>query len=770
MQFESSFYAYIAVGLAVVGLFFLYPIYSRMKVHRGGGESGESSTESKRWIVFVLRVLVIAALLLVIFNPMNSQEVESEEMVEVAVLVDGSRSMEIVDGNGRRRWDDLLTDLPELRSEIGKDHEVKIYSFAEVLEEGETDAGVPSGKKSHLIGALKSLMTSGREKPLGAIIVLSDGQVTDGSSLAEVASDLQTLNVPVYGVPYGEAVEQFDLALLSAKAEQPIPFERKVSLVLELRNHLKASEQGEIFTLGDDGLFETTDEKQRYQSRLTVKQGERIVFDKVVGIRDGEQTVQVDFVAPQLGFQDYEVEFEAMNGERLTWNNSLMTGVEVVDEKIRVLYIEGTERDFETLPYELEKDPAMEVTTMIVQQQGERSPDNYKGLPSVRGRRGQVVYNVTHPERGMPKDRESILEYDVIINSDIMKEVFTDIQFNAMVELVEKEGGGFVMVGGDTAFGAGGYDETPVDSILPVEIKDSDDVSYGGFTTLVTEGGMDHPVLRLEDDPAKNRTAIRSMPQFMGLNRVDRPKPGAVLLAQNVSEANRNGPLVLWAVQQIGRGRSMAFTSDTTRGWGIYFQDRWGVPGDPRKHYRTFWNNTVRWLAADRIARKAAKSDIAMPSVGLAGSSVSISLPESQVDGASLLVTGPDGEVVEIHGDGEDFDYQPTKSGRHIITSKVKTEKGFVYRKHLLHVREDLKELDSTKARPEVLEELGRLTGGGVVRRDRISDLRDSLKGLKSRIVEYRNESLWDRWWVLLLILGLVGLEWGLRRKWGMSL
>src|SRR6185436_6506623 len=63
----------------------------------------------------------------------------------------------------------------------------------------------------------------------------------------------------------------------------------------------------------------------------------------------------------------------------------------------------------------------------------------------------------------------------------------------------------------------------------------------------------------------------------------------------------------------IRRGRSIAFTSDTTRSWGRDFETLWGEPIDPAmplteancdsRYYRQFWVNAVRWLAAGKMGR-----------------------------------------------------------------------------------------------------------------------------------------------------------------------
>ena len=67
---------------------------------------------------------------------------------------------------------------------------------------------------------------------------------------------------------------------------------------------------------------------------------------------------------------------------------------------------------------------------------------------------------------------------------------------------------------------------------------------------------------------------------------------------------------VLLAVQEIGKGRMMAFTSDTTSSWGRDFETTWGEKISPNgrlteyncdsRYFRSFWVNAVRWLAAAR--------------------------------------------------------------------------------------------------------------------------------------------------------------------------
>ena len=102
-------------------------------------------------------------------------------------------------------------------------------------------------------------------------------------------------------------------------------------------------------------------------------------------------------------------------------------------------------------------------------------------------------------------------------------------------------------------------------------------------------------------------------PGFGGINYARRAKPGAYVLARTHSSNPSRNDLVLFAVQNIGRGRTMAFMSDTAEAWGTDFERSWGDATGSNRYYRKFWNNTIRWLAADRIAQKSGQSVIELP-------------------------------------------------------------------------------------------------------------------------------------------------------------
>src|SRR5205085_4403554 len=149
---------------------------------------------------------------------------------------------------------------------------------------------------------------------------------------------------------------------------------------------------------------------------------------------------------------------------------------------------------------------------------------------------------------------------------------------------------------------------------IPVAMEQDNDSQARPITFKVPTLALDHPVMAIGANRADTAQIwTDKFPMLYGCNLVDRAKPGAVVLGVDAVARNRYGPRLLLAVQNVGKGRSMAFTSDTTRSWGRDFETLWGEPINPAyplserncdsRYYRQFWINAVRWLAAGRIGK-----------------------------------------------------------------------------------------------------------------------------------------------------------------------
>ncbi|MFV1996283.1 MAG: hypothetical protein ACC661_12675, partial [Verrucomicrobiales bacterium] len=78
----------------------------------------------------------------------------------------------------------------------------------------------------------------------------------------------------------------------------------------------------------------------------------------------------------------------------------------------------------------------------------------------------------------------------------------------------------------------------------------------------------------------------------------------------------------------------------------------------------------------------------------------------------------------------------------------------------------EFRELDPDR---NLLEELARLSGGEVVSADDLPALVKSLPERGAPLMETRSRPLWHTPWIFLAALLFFGVEWALRRRWGLA-
>ena len=70
--------------------------------------------------------------------------------------------------------------------------------------------------------------------------------------------------------------------------------------------------------------------------------------------------------------------------------------------------------------------------------------------------------------RDFPKTKEDLFEYYAVVFDDIEAAFFSHEQMDLVRRFVAERGGGFLMLGGKDSFQHGGFDRTPIGSVLPV--------------------------------------------------------------------------------------------------------------------------------------------------------------------------------------------------------------------------------------------------------------------------------------------------------------
>jgi uncharacterized membrane protein len=190
-----------------------------------------------------------------------------------------------------------------------------------------------------------------------------------------------------------------------------------------------------------------------------------------------------------------------------------------------------------------------------------------------------------------PTSEEEINKYQVLILSDIgantlllhpdtfEKSIPTTNRLKLIKKYVEN-GGGFLMIGGYLSFqgvdGKARYKDTPVEEVLPIEIKPIDDrveVPEGMYPE-VTE---DHVITAGLD---------KKWPMFLGYNQF-KAADKAVVLAKS---KENNDPFLV--AGKFKKGRTAAFASDCAPHWGSKDFIEWD-------QYDKLWGQLIDWLAAE---------------------------------------------------------------------------------------------------------------------------------------------------------------------------
>ena len=101
------------------------------------------------------------------------------------------------------------------------------------------------------------------------------------------------------------------------------------------------------------------------------------------------------------------------------------------------------------------------------------------------------------PPEQLPRDLLSMQNYDLVILDNVSASVVPQPQREMLARYVNDLGGGLIMVGGDNSFGAGGWNNTPVEDVMPVEMDPSKELrlpSAALVLVLDKSGSMNQPV------------------------------------------------------------------------------------------------------------------------------------------------------------------------------------------------------------------------------------------------------------------------------------
>ena len=704
-----------------------------------------------RIILGLVRIAGFGVLLLMLCQLELRMKLERELRPRVAILTDVSGSMLLKDAGEETRYAAAREFGRALVAEAGDIAHVARYRLDYRLEPDTDDDRKPEGM-TRLFQSLSEVLE--RENDLQAVILLTDGNDTAGDEGNLVSPLLASRRLPVYPAVFGNSETARIPTITLTEGGPYVRLHDELRLSASLQGH-GLEEQVVTVHLFEDG----TDEP--------------LVTKENVRLRNEPTDVRFVIRPDKAGNRVYRIVMEGLRGAASGQSLMAEHHVQVIDARIRVLYLDLPRDERKFLGHWLSQDPIIDLATLTMMPKG--------GWYAT----GQLQHR--NSGDGLPDSEIDTYHYDVIIFGDIPRSYFrqegdvTETKMQRMIEFVRRRGGGLLTLGGRNVYAAGGYQESALAGILPFEIEPTDKPQIPGrFRVVPTSVGYGHPLFQFDPNADTNRDICFDLPELDGCNRVGAIKPGASLLAVREVAVEDDGtdestfdtvPLI--ATQNVGKGRVLSLAVDTTWRWEML------RPEESEDYYRRFWGNAIRAIAPDpRISPRKPQvlryqSRVAVGQTITLGTRLVDQLfrPIRQGD-VVVTVKNPSGQVTTMYPtDGRqapglyEYDVHIDEPG----PWEIKTRYGDDEAVERFEAGASLDELADPRARPDIMAALAKTTGGRLI--DPSTDpaaVWEALNLRSNTVLQSVTVPMWNLPTTMILLITLVGIDCFLRKKRGM--
>ncbi|MFT5126931.1 MAG: putative membrane protein [Rhodothermales bacterium] len=678
------------------------------------------------------------ALGLVPFDDATDANTASMQLVtrQRAIIAAASRldlAGSLVTKSGRDVFDALAAEV-----------DVNYYTFGDTVSmiggsDDETMKALGSLKAvqtgTSIADSLEAVVNARGGAPLAGIVLISDGIDTSARRTEALVNDLGTRGIPVFAIPMGIA-DPDDVSIRS--------------LIMQ-----------DVAFTGDTVPLRVQILSKGYEKRdvdLVLEYNGEEVERKAVVLRGGVQYEELafDVISRKKGAAEIEVRVEPFADESTPNNNRVARSLRVVNEKINVLCIEGSARwEFRYLRAILKRDPRIDAKFIATRSKAALSQLSSEFIAR------------------FPEDPEEAFKYDLVILGDVDAAFFTDVEMARLEELVRERGGSLLMLCG-RRFAPASYVSTDVEKMLPVRFDPDAEWEEVDETVhpVITAEGRSSLVMTLEHEQGKNDAIWSTVAPLNEVPPLTTAKRGAIVLAElSDSESDDGGyPLISW--QRYGTGKCMVIGSDNL--WRLRFKT-----GD-HYHWR-MWSQCIQFLTLSRLMGEHRHIRLETDRVSyVAGNQVRIYA--SVLDEAYEAVSQPNYTVV-VRSLGEadapettvtlrpnpanpgqyEGYFSPQTLGRYRLEPNpddVEAANSIEFQ-----ISERRTEMAQPEAQIERLQRLAKLSGGKLLSVSQLPELGALVNTEPETITVHTPKSIWDHWLLMVLIIGLLGSEWIIRRK-----
>ncbi|HXG53306.1 MAG TPA: glutamine amidotransferase [candidate division Zixibacteria bacterium] len=731
---------WVAASIGALAAFLLVLQYRALRERLGPRRSA---------LLTLLRGLVYGLLVFFLLGPAWVERRVVKLRRPLALLIDSSQSMALpADAPGtppKSRLDAVKDALLPLLERLVRDYDLRLFRFGDGLEPV-TPAAVRSlGARDGRTRLVEALEAAAKEVPAqSGILVFSDG-IANGERAA--ADGAPPLPLPVFSVTVGRPQAYTDLRIAEVRAPEFGFRGREIKL---------------------DVIVEAYGLRGR-KLPLYFNRGRNLVSAQSVDIDADpfEKRISLSFTPKEIGAHHFNVSLPVQPGEQIAHNNRKEFAVDVQRDKIRVLTLSGSPAwNYRFLRMALKQDPLVDLVSFVFL----RTPTDSVDVPDSQ------LSLIPFPIDDI--FLEELKNFDVVILDDFSHRAYFNPVYLEKLRDFVRDGGGLAVFGGARAFDSGGYGESALKEVLPVELDGKG--TYRGRTSVravLTPAGKAHPITRLVADARANEETWSRLPQLTAFNRVQRAR-GETLLALS-GDGSDGQPLL--TVGRFGQGRTLALMSDEAWRWNFIAVGNRETP----QHHLKFVRQAVRWLAREPSFEQVKILPVAASRPGEKAAITVRVLKDDFTPAAQasvqLRVLGPDGDplLVPVSPGDSPGDYRgeftPAREGSYRVEAEAALAGRTLGRdRSAFSVAAGYHESEDGRPRPELLERISRSSRGEHFTIEQwnekaLEKIAARLEGqAPSRIVERRQTRLWSTPWIFSLALVLLAAEWWTRRKWGL--
>ena len=711
---------------------------------------------------WILAIMLIAGSipLILLLNPTWVQPLPPPDgRPLVTVLLDTSASMDVADKDGdtQTRLQRAQTLADKVTASFDETYEKRLVSFDALARGADSESVVSTelGKRTDLAAAIA--MAAQSDRPRGqAVVLISDGIHNVGPSRRAVAAAqaARSRGAPVFPISVAQSVVVKNLSLESNAGSRLAFVNQPVQL------------SAKIVSRG----FDPAPAKV-----VLEKNGEEIETQKVILKSDDTQEVSFTATPDKPGLYRYSVQIDSLPGEATTDDNRLSLLVRVIDSPIGVLLLEGKPYwDSKFLARNLSADPSIKLESLVMlredrfmhRTQGSSQVVEAAAKPKATetdsSSGDQPSWQILSTPASVLGSAEALQKYQVIVLGRDSEAYLNEDTLARLRNWVATQGGSLVCARGTPQSTL----SEKLGRMLPVKWSRG---AERRFRAQVTEESQSEGWLTAEDsDP------LASMPSLV-TSAAPETRGGLPRVLATSDDGPNSIPIVTY--QPYGAGRTVV-----VEGAGMW---RWALLAPEfaaaEETYSSVWNGLLQWLVS-RVALSPGQNR------ALQSEQLRFSTDESAI--ATLLVrdtvSQSESPTVQLTHDGDEnvvtVTCEPAGDQPGVYQARFGELAAGSYRATLVdadqsdrsvtafEVRQPITERLELSPRDDLLAAIAKQSGGQLLAADDASVIAETIHQqlIDDLPIETRRTPAWDRWWVLLGVLGLWTAAWTVRRQSGL--